>query len=78
MTDLVWNEAFNLLINPARPEEGGVNEVRSAGGGQDVDPTQRLHTVQLRQELVHNTISHARVIMTTPTTTEVDDQITVS
>ena len=67
ITNLVRNETFNFVINSPWSQEGGINEVGPAGGGQNVDAAQNLDPIQLREELVHHSVRHTCVVVTTPT-----------
>jgi hypothetical protein len=47
------------LVQPSRPEECGIDEVRSTRSGQNIDAVKALRAVHLSEKLIHNPVGNA-------------------
>ena len=54
----VGHPAVDESVQPPRPKECRVDEVRPRGGGEHADSLEPLHAIQLGQELVHHPVGH--------------------
>mmetsp|Transcript_3083 Transcript_3083/g.5205 ORF Transcript_3083/g.5205 Transcript_3083/m.5205 type:complete len:212 (+) Transcript_3083:249-884(+) len=62
----VWQ--FNLTIQPSRPQQCRVQNVRTVRGGNDLDHVIRVKSIQLTQQFQHGTLDLAITRLVAPKT----------